>query len=173
MKNEIIWANRKFRLDQPEEMFAIIVERLRGTPARLEEKTISQTDDVLRHKKGNAWSVLEVIGHLGDVEALWHGRIDDYLEGLEELRPANITNTVTKKKDHNSSSVAELLKEFRDSREKLVARFDEMTERHMKMSAYHRRLNVQMRMIDHAHFIAEHDDHHLSKITDMINELTS
>ncbi|MEW5923155.1 MAG: DinB family protein [Candidatus Zixiibacteriota bacterium] len=171
MKNEIIWSKRKFKLDQPVEMFAIIVERLRGVPARLEEKTASLPDNVLRHKEGEAWSILEVIGHLSDVEALWHGRIDDFLEGLEELRPANITDTVTKKVDHNSASVADLLMAFRDSREKLVARFGEMTDKHMKMSAYHRRLDTQMRMIDHAMFIAEHDDHHLSKITDMINDL--
>ncbi|PKK82833.1 MAG: DinB family protein [candidate division Zixibacteria bacterium HGW-Zixibacteria-1] len=170
MKNEIIWVKRKFKLDLPVEMFPIVVERLRGVPARLEEKIAPLPDDILRHKEGNAWSILEVIGHLGDVEALWHGRIDDYLENLDELRPANITNTVTNKADHNSASVEELLGAFRKSREHLVNRFDEMTNKHMKMSAYHRRLDTQMRMIDHALFIAEHDDHHLSKITDMINE---
>lgn len=170
MQNDIIWVNRKFNLNLPPEMFPLVVERLRGAPARLEEKTAVLPVDILRHKEGEAWSVQETIGHLGDVEALWHGRIDDFHAGLEEFRPANITNTVTTKANHNEADVKSLLKIFRDERERLVARFDEITIEQVSRSAYHRRLDINMRLIDLAEFIAEHDDHHLSKITDMVRK---
>ena len=171
MQNNIIWFKRKFEFDLPPELFPLVVERLRGTPARLEEKVADLSPDTLRNKEGNAWSIQETIGHLGDVEALWHGRIDDFHDRLEEFRPANITNSVTSKANHNEADVKSLLDAFRTEREKLVARFDEMTLEQVSWSAYHRRLDVNMRLIDLAEFIAEHDDHHLSKITDMIDKL--
>ena len=171
MQNNIIWVKRKFKFDLPPEMFPLVIERLRGTPARLEDKTASLSEDILKHKDGDAWSILETVGHLGNVEVLWHGRIDDFHAGLEEFRPANITNTVTTEANHNEADVKTLLKAFRGERERLVARFDKMTLEQVSRSAYHRRLDVNMRLIDLAEFIAEHDDHHLSKITDMIQNL--
>ena len=171
MQNSIIWVKRKFKFDLPPEMFALVIERLRGAPARLEQKTAALSDSILRHKDGDSWSIQETVGHLGDVEALWHGRIDDFHAGLEEFRPANITNTVTTKADHNNAAIKALLKNFRVERERLVARFDEMTIEQVSQAAYHRRLDVNMRLIDLAEFIAEHDDHHLSKITDMVRAL--
>lgn len=171
MQNNIIWVKRKFKFDLSPEMFPLVIERLRGTPARLEDKTASLSEDILKHKDGDAWSIQETVGHLGNVEVLWHGRIDDFHAGLEEFRPANITNTVTAKVNHNEAEVKSLLEKFRTEREILVTRFDEMTIEQVARSAYHRRLDIQMRLIDLAEFIAEHDDHHLSKITDMIQNL--
>ena len=170
MQNNIIWVKRKFKFDLPPEQFPLVIERLRGAPARLEDKIAGLPTDVLRQKNGETWSIQETVGHLGDVEALWHGRIDDFHEGLEEFRPANITNTVTTKANHNEADIKALLEKFRDERETLAARFDEMTLEQVNWAAYHRRLDVQMRLIDLAEFIAEHDDHHLSKITDMIGK---
>jgi len=171
MQNNIIWFKRKFEFDLPPELFPLVVERLRGAPVRLEEKTASLPADILRHNEGEAWSIQETIGHLGDVEALWHGRIDDFHDRLEEFRPANISNSVTSKANHNEGDIKALLNAFREERDRLVARFDDMTIKQVSWSAYHRRLDVNMRLIDLAEFIAEHDDHHFSKITDMIGNL--
>jgi len=162
-----LWIDRKFEFALPAEMFPNVIERLRGTPASLEEKTAELSREVLTRKPGDKWSIQEQVGHLGDVEELWHGRIDDYQNGLKELRPADITNRVTIHKNHNADQIANLLQSFRASREKLVARFEEFGIEGAAQSAHHPRLNKPMRVIDLALFIAEHDDHHLARMTEL------
>ena len=164
----MLWINRKFDFVLPVEMYPNILERLRGTPARLEEKVRGLTAEVLTRKPDDKWSIQEQVGHLGDVEELWHGRIDDYLKSLTELRPADITNRVTSHKDHNADQIANLLHYFRTERTRLVERFEKFGVAGAGQSAHHPRLNKPMRVIDLAYFIAEHDDHHLATISGII-----
>jgi uncharacterized damage-inducible protein DinB len=164
----MLWIDRKFEFVLPVEMFPNILERLRGTPARLEEKVRGLTTAVLTNKPGDKWSIQEQVGHLGDVEELWHGRIDDYLKALKELRPADITNRVTSHKDHNADQIAKLLRHFRTERTRLVERLEKFGVAGAGQSAHHPRLNRPMRIIDLAYFIAEHDDHHLVSIRELI-----
>ena len=164
----MLWINRKFEFILPVEMFPNVLERLRGTPARLEEKLAGLSREIITHKPDGKWSVQEQVGHLFDVEELWHGRIDDYLKGLKELRPADITNRVTSQKNHNADSIENLLKGFRTERTRLVARFEKFGLEGAAQSAHHPRLNKSMRVIDLAYFIAEHDDHHLASMTTIL-----
>jgi len=166
--NNLIWFNRTFEFTLPVEMYPMVVERLRGTPARLEEKVADLPERVLTKKEGDAWSIQEQVGHMADLYELWDGRIDDFLEHKERLRPADITNRVTKHANHNEGSLDELLYRFRSNREKLVGRFAEFDIEGAGMTAQHPRLDQPMRLIDLAFFIAEHDDHHLAKMTDLI-----
>ena len=165
----MLWINRTFEFILPVEMYSNILERLRGTPARLEERVRGLAYEVLTRKPDDKWSIQEQVGHLGDVEELWHGRIDDYEAGLKELRPADITNRVTSHKDHNKDAIENLLQNFRSSREKLVERFERFDIPGAGQSAHHPRLNKPMRVIDLAQFIAEHDDHHLAKMTELLH----
>jgi uncharacterized damage-inducible protein DinB len=168
VRNEAIWVNRKFQFDLPVEMFPMVVERLRGAPVRLEEKLRGVPSDVLKRRVGDAWSIQEQVGHLMDVEMLWLGRLDDFAAGLARLRPADITNTVTSQADHNAASLSDLLAEFRKRRSELVRRLDEIGVAGAGRTAHHPRLDQPMRVIDSALFAAEHDDHHLAKMTGML-----
>ncbi len=169
--NNMIWFERKFEFNLPVEMYPMVVERLRGAPARLEEKVADLPTNVLTRKEGEGWSVQEQVGHMADLYELWNGRIDDFLDGIERLRPADITNRVTKHANHNEGSIDELLLKFRSNREKLVGRFAEFDIEGAARSAQHPRLDQPMRVIDLAFFIAEHDDHHLAKMTDLVGSL--
>lgn len=164
----MLWIDRKFDFVLPVEMFPNVLERLRGTPARLEERLAGLTPEVLIHRPNDKWSIQEQVGHLGDVEELWLGRIDDYHNGLKELRPADITNRVTSHKNHNADTIENLLLNFRSSRKKLVERFEQFDIQGAGQSANHPRLSKPMRVIDLAYFIAEHDDHHLVKIGEIV-----
>jgi uncharacterized damage-inducible protein DinB len=167
MERKFDWFARKFNFDLPPEIFPMVIERLRGTPARLEEMTRSLPANILARREGETWTILENVGHLWDVEPLWDGRIDDFLDGKDRLRPADLTNKKTHNADHNAASLETLLKSFRTSRERLVARFDAMDAKQAALTALHPRLDQPMRMIDLAVFAAEHDDHHLARITDL------
>ena len=169
MRNEMIWFDRKFIFNLAVEMFPMVVERLRGCPARLEEKVKSLPREILTRKDDDHWSIQETMGHLLVVEQLWHGRFDDFMAGKKELRPADIQNRRTKDSDFHSFEIRELLKSFRESREKLVDKLYGLSEEQAALTARHPRLDQPMHLIDSYYFAAEHDDHHLAKITDMIN----
>jgi uncharacterized damage-inducible protein DinB len=159
-----LWINRNFEFVLPVELFPNVLERLRGTPSRLEEKLSGVPREILTRRPDGKWSVQEQVGHLGDVEELWRGRLDDYEAGLTELRPADITNRVTSHKDHNADDLARLLLVFRGERAQLTAGFERFGVERAGLVAHHPRLNRPMRVIDLGHFIAEHDDHHLASI---------
>lgn len=113
-------------------------------------------------KPGGKWSIKEEIGHLGDIEPLWSGRIDDFINGLQELRPADLTNQATHDADHNATKIVTLLQRFREQRQALVNKLLALKDEQLEGKALHPRLKTPMRIIDLAYFAAEHDDHHLS-----------
>ena len=168
MRNDVIWFKREFEFIQPVELFPTVVERLRGVPARLEEKLKGLSSDILTYRDGDGWSIQQQLGHLILVDTLWDYRITDYLEGKDTLYAADLANTRTHQTDHHAVPIGDLLSSFRKSRESLVGRFDKLTIKEAGLTAHHPRLNKPMRMIDHAFFAAEHDDHHLSRMTDLI-----
>jgi hypothetical protein len=161
------WVERKFEFDLPVGVLPCVVERLRGTPARLEELTRSLPPQVLTTRVGEAWSIQEQVGHLFDLDELHEGRLEDYEHGLEVLRPADMTNRKTFEADHNAAQVEDLLARFRAARLGFVRRLEALDEEGAARTALHPRLQKQMRVIDMALFVAEHDDHHLASITDL------
>ena len=74
------WTERNFEFNFPVGLFPVIVERLRGTLLQLETMVKNISDEKLSVKKDGKWSVKEVVGHLYDLEELWNGRINDFLE---------------------------------------------------------------------------------------------
>jgi len=159
------WTDRHFAFDLPEELLPVVVERLRGTPARIEDKVRGLSPALLTRRDGDAWSIQEHIGHLLDLDGLHAGRLDDFLAGAEVLRAADMTNRKTHEAGHNDRPIADLLQDFRRERERFVARLDGWDENLVSLTSLHPRLNQPMRVIDMAFFTAEHDDHHLARMT--------
>src|SRR5882724_3235051 len=102
------WFERKFDLSFPVELYPNLCARLRGTPARLEELTRAYSPKVLTRKHEQTWSAQENAGHLLDLEPLWLGRVEDYVNGVETLRTADLTNRKTHEADHNARQLAEV-----------------------------------------------------------------
>lgn len=165
------WADRHFTFALPTELFPVVVERLRGTPARIEDKVRGLSPAVLTRRDGDAWSIQEHIGHLLDLDELHAGRLDDFLSGASILRPADMTNRKTWEAHHNQRPIEDLLRDFRRERERFVARLDAWDESLLSLTALHPRLNQPMRVVDMAFFTAEHDDHHLARMTELARKL--
>jgi uncharacterized damage-inducible protein DinB len=170
MSERMIWFERQFSLDLPLWMFPNILERVRGTPARLEDRLLSLPRELLTRRTDNKWSIQEQAGHLLDLGTLDLGRLDDYEAGLETLRPADLGNRKTHEADHNANSIEQILAEFRAERSAFVRRLDEYDTALIERTALHPRLQLPMRVLDLIYFIAEHDDHHLARITDLIRQ---
>jgi len=165
------WTDRTFTFDLPEALFPVVVERLRGTPARIEDKVRALSPTLLTRRDGDAWSIQEHIGHLLDLDELHDGRLDDFLAGATVLRPADMKNRKTHEAGHNERPLADLLAAFRRERERFVARLDAWDPGQISLTALHPRLNQPMRVIDMAFFTAEHDDHHLARMTELARKL--
>jgi uncharacterized damage-inducible protein DinB len=163
-----LWFERKFAFTFPVEQYPNLCVRLRGTPARLEEMVRGISLDAMVSKPGGKWSAQEHAGHLRDLESLWMARVDDFLAGEETLTAADLTNRKTHEANHNACELAEILAEFRRSRFHLVDRLATFEPDVFARSKLHPRLNQPMRLADHLYFAAEHDDHHLAKIWELI-----
>ena len=161
------WFNRKFSFDLPVEMFPNVVERVRGTPARLEELTGGLSRELLTRRDGDKWSIQEQAGHLLDLEELGMKRLDNFEAGRETLVAADLANRKTHEANHNASTIELILATFRQERTAFVARLDSYDEAFVNRIALHPRLNQKIRVIDLAFFIAEHDDHHLARISEL------
>ena len=168
MITQTAWIERKFEFNFPVGLFPVIVERLRGTLLQLESTVQNIPDDKLSIKKDAKWSVKEVVGHLFDLEELWNGRINDFLEHKQTLRAADMSNAKTTGANHNSKPIDELLKQFIEARNKLITRVKDLDEATASLTALHPRLQTPMRLIDSLFFVAEHDDHEMTKIRRLI-----
>jgi hypothetical protein len=169
MVERFLWFERKFSFDfLPVWMYPNVVERVRGTPARLEDLTRGLTPEILTRREGDKWSIQEQAGHLLDLEQLGTDRLDDYEAGLETLHAADLQNRRTHEANHNANTIENILAAFRAERMEFVRRLDEYDEAFVQRVALHPRLQMKIRVLDLAFFIAEHDDHHLSRISELI-----
>ena len=168
MLRRMKWVEREFDFNLPVGVMPCVIERLHGTPARLEEMTRGLSREALTLKRGGAWSIQEQAGHLLDLDELHEGRLEDYARRLPTLRPADMKNRKTEEAGHNEAHISELLAAFRAARLRFVTRLEALTEEELAVSALHTRLGKQMRVIDLAFFVAEHDDHHLASIREIL-----
>lgn len=158
------WFDRKFQSGLPAGLFPCLVERLRGTPIRI-EALISGIDEMLLNRKpDNSWSIKEHIGHMADLEALHDGRIEDYLAGKKLLRATDLQNKATDEADHNSKSIAALLHYFRQVRMNFIEKVEQLDDQMLNAVSVHPRLQQPMNLVDMVSFVCEHDDHHLAKM---------
>src|SRR5689334_3261320 len=164
------WFERKFDLNFPVGLFPVIITRIEGTLPRVIAMTKNLDEERLTRKPNGEWSIKEQVGHLYDLEELWYGRVEDFLLGNEVLRAADLRNTKTHEADHNKRTMDKLLEQFGSARKKLIDRVKDMDETQALLTALHPRLKTPMRQIDHVFFIAEHDDHHLAKIRELLRE---
>ena len=122
------WFERRFGVAAPE-LLDSTIERLRGTPARLEERLLAIEPALRTRRVGERWSIQENAGHLLDLEGLWRGRVDDFAQGLEVLRPADVENRKTHEAAHNDADLTALLDEFpggEERREPISTQLDDV-----------------------------------------------
>jgi uncharacterized damage-inducible protein DinB len=160
-----VWFERRFELGLPAEAFPDVVERVRGTPVRLEARVRDLRPDQLTARDGERWSIQEHVGHLLDLEELWAGRLDELMAGEEQLRPADLENRKTCQANHNGGQIDGLLSDFRAVRLGIVTRLESLSRDDLRLQSLHPRLQQPMTAVDLFFFVAEHDDHHLACIT--------
>ena len=161
---QIKWTERKFTFGYDKGYVLLFIERLNGVAPRLEELLNNYDEGAASLSQGNEWSIKEHVGHLADLELLHDGRMDDFIAGLEVLRPADMTNKETYNAHHNERSIPELIAHFREVRGRFIKRAESLDEKYFEIKALHPRLQQMVTITDILFFVAEHDNHHLARI---------
>jgi uncharacterized damage-inducible protein DinB len=170
MVSRLPWFERGFPTGLPAHLLPVIVERLRGTPARLADRLAGVPDEVLTRRGSGSWSIQENVGHLLDLEPLWQQRVGDLAQRRGELAEADLTNRRTHEANHNAVRLEGLLTAFRTARGALVRALETFPDDGMSFTAIHPRLKASMNVTDLAYFVAEHDDYHLARISELLGQ---
>lgn len=157
------WSRREFNFDQPIDVFAELLERLRGTPARAREPIAGVEEELLTTRPNGKWSLKDHLGHLVDLQPLDLQRLHEFLARTSVPSAADNSNRATEHGNHRQTPVAQILRRLGAGREELVRQLDALTENEVGISALHPRSQKTMRVLDWVYFVAEHDDHHLAK----------
>src|SRR5579875_3724451 len=166
---QIPWFERQFHFDFPAGLFPIIFSRLEGSIFRL-NILLANADDEACSYNPNGWSVKEHIGHLYDLEELWWKRLQDFMQNKAVLTTADLNNQKTKEAGHNEKTLEQLLQQFTIERQKILETIYGFDEAMLSRISVHPRLNQEMRLIDSLYFVAEHDDHHISAISNLLRK---
>ena len=164
---KIQWFERQFTFGIPVGMLPFCLERLEGTIARLDAKVKGVPEDVLSHQPDGKWSVKQNIGHLAEVDEVVLHRIDEMVNGISPMSPA----VFEPQQDYNAQAVSHVLEYFRGNRLKSIEKYKSLKEGEHARSSSHPRLKVMMTPVDLAWFDAEHDDHHLVRINEILSVL--
>ena len=164
---QVKWFERKFNFDNSHLIFPSILERLEGTPLRLEHKIASFSEEILQKHIGETWTIKENIGHLIDLEPLWQGRLQDILDGKTELRSTDLANGATFLANHNSTPTQDLIQKFYAIRQDTLDLLLKIGSSQLENFGLHPRLKTPMRICDIFLFVAEHDDHHLARMSEI------
>lgn len=163
------WFQRSFNFDFPVHLFPVIFSRLEGSIFRLSTILANADDERCSHNE-EGWSAKEHLGHLADLEDLWWKRLSDFQENKPMLTPADLNNTKTKEAGHNEKTLEQLLLAFVTERQKILETVYGFDEQMLARTSVHPRLNQPMRLIDSLFFVAEHDDHHIAAISNLLRK---
>ncbi|NTS43527.1 DinB family protein [Flavisolibacter sp. BT320] len=163
------WFERSFHFDFPVSLFPVIFSRLEGSFFRL-QAILATADEEACSQSKNGWSVKEHLGHLSDLESLWWQRLQDFLDGKTTLTTADLTNRKTFEAGHNEKSLERLLQTFVIERQKMLEVIYSFDKGTLGLTSLHPRLQQPMRLIDSLYFVAEHDDHHIAKISALLRK---
>jgi hypothetical protein len=157
------WFERNLKFGYPKEMLPFFLERLEGTIIRIEQKVKGVDDKILSQKFNGKWSIKENIGHLAEVDEVANKRIDEMAKGATIMSPA-----VFEPQDYSSWPIEKIIALFRKNRLSNIKKYNNIKEDDLLKASQHPRLKVMMTPVDLAWFDAEHDDHHLVKINEIL-----
>lgn len=161
------WFERQFHFGVPTGMLPFYLERLEGTITRLEQKLKHISEDKLSTRLNDKWSVKQNIGHLAEVDEIANKRIDEMIAGVSPMSPA----VFEPKQDYNAMPIEKVLEYFKTNRLSNIKKYQQLNEVDLSKSSLHPRLKAQMNPVDLAYFDAEHDDHHLVTINEILKTL--
>ena len=163
------WFQRSFNFDFPVGIFPVIFSRMEGSIFRLKNILLNADEERCSHN-ANGWSVKQHIGHLYDLEELWWKRLEDFQQNKPILTAADLKNSKTETALHNEKKIEQLLLQFTVERQNIMEIIYGFDENILGRTSIHPRLQQPMRLVDSLFFVAEHDDHHIAALTNLLRK---
>ncbi|MFL5739823.1 MAG: DinB family protein [Flavisolibacter sp.] len=163
------WIQRQFNFNFPVGLFPVIFSRLEGSIFRIHTILLNADEEKSSHNSAG-WSVKQHVGHLYDLEELWWKRLADFEANKAMLTVADMSNAKTNEAGHNEKTLEQLLHLFTVERQKMLETIYSIDEEMLQRTSVHPRLNQPMRLIDALYFIAEHDDHHIAVVSNLLRK---
>ncbi|HTF21311.1 MAG TPA: DinB family protein [Chryseolinea sp.] len=160
----LTWFERTFTFGFPTSMLPFLLERLDGTIIRVQQKIDGIPEEHLGFRMDDKWSIKENIGHLLEVDVISGKRIGEIAAGQAMLSRADVQTAG----HYNEMSIRAIVAEFTTGRQTNIRRLLALSEKELAMTSLHPRLKVPMSPVDLAWFDAEHDDHHLVRINQIV-----
>ncbi|HEX9730146.1 MAG TPA: DinB family protein [Gemmatimonadales bacterium] len=162
------WTDRRFAFDVPATIYPELIAQLAAAPARAAVLLERVPETAAAVRNGTAWSMLDHVGHLADLDdSLFIDRLKQFAAGEEVLRAADMTNAATETARHFERARVDVVDGFRRSSKAVAARLRALPADAFERGALHPRLKTSMRLVDMLHFHTEHDDHHLTRVDEL------
>lgn len=162
------WFDLKFDFSFGKETFQPLLSRLQDNIQLLRKAVLNLNETQLCFKPNNSWSIKEHIGHLIILESLWQKRFVDIQNQKPVMSPADLNNKATDDAVFNQYSIDRLLTEFVEKRTKTLYQLSHLKDFPDSIRSLHPRLNQEMRVVDLMYFVAEHDEHHIHSILQLV-----
>lgn len=159
--NALPWSQRQLPFGKGADEFPNLIERLRGTPARVADLLSNQSIERLVLRVQGRWCAMEHVAHLLLLDQRFHARIDDFLALRPTLCRIELGDQHHWLELTRSRHPGDLLEEYRLTRLDLVRRTSALQGHFLQHKAVHPCLGSAYTPVDMALWIAEHDDHHL------------
>jgi uncharacterized damage-inducible protein DinB len=161
---KIEWFQRQFTFGLPAGMLPFYLERLQGTSVRIAAKIRGVPENQLSEKHEGKWSVKQNIGHLAEVDEIALKRINEMISGISPMSPA----VFEPGQHYNAMPIESVLSLFNRNRKANIEKYRGLNDADLNRGSIHPRLKVKMTPVDLAYFDAEHDDHHLVRISEIL-----
>ncbi len=162
------WFEREFQFPFSTEFYPSLIERLTGLLPGVRARVETTPAAAWTVQIDGRWSAQENIGHLGDLEFLRQGRLDDFDVGADILQPADLDDRKTHDSNHNGKPLSRVVEELATAPKHTLARLDALAPEAFGRANRCPRLDQPMRFVDRLYFLAEHDDHHLARISTVL-----
>ena len=151
----------------------ILISRLAGAPARLEDVTCGIEERVMRRRPPDVegklkWSVFDHAGHLWDIDKIYFQRVRDFMAGVKTLSNPDPDNRATHEAHYNRAELNPILTGFRIDRSTMANFLHTLEQEDFARVSNSARTGEPLRLIDFVEYISEHDDHHLALIRELI-----
>ena len=162
------WSERRLDYGRDGLELPILLERSRGTPARVLELFRGRSVEQLTMHQQDHWCPLEHVAHLLELQDLFERRLDDLCALQPEVGAFDLTGQEARLRAQCSRSPGDVLEEFRLTRMAFLDRVQELNASVHRHVARHPCEGRPYRTVDMLHWIAEHDDHHLASIRSLL-----
>ncbi|HZQ68463.1 MAG TPA: DinB family protein [Terriglobales bacterium] len=149
------------------------IEAAEASPKQIAMAASGLTEEVLRYKPSpKQWCILEVLGHLADIEIVYAYRIRQILADEKPVIAPMDQNAWARNLGYMQSTVPELIAAYGLNRHANLQLLRRLKSEDLQKSAFHPEMNRGMTLAEIVAKMAEHGAEHLAQIERLKKEMS-